>query len=178
MIKFRKTKEPLSIKNEENIISNKTTLYNLPIKIVPPNEGLEIGKFCAIAPNLKIFGINHDYNFPSIQKTFYNKYFNQSPPIDTNSNVRSKGKIIINNDVWIGEDVIILSGVTIGDGCCIGARSIVTKNLEPYTICVGSPCKEIKKRYNDEIINLLLEIKWWNWSDDKIKKINSFFILI
>lgn len=159
-----------------NVESGKGTLYNPPIYIVPPKEGVVFGKFCAIAPNLKIIGINHDYNYPAIQHSFYQNYFNCDHPIDTNSNIHSKGKIVIGNDCWIGEDVVILSGVTIGDGCCIGARSVVTKSLEPYSICVGAPCKSIKRRYSQEIIDYLLELKWWNWSDEKIKINKAFFM--
>ena len=67
-------------------------------------------------------------------------------------------------------NVYISSGVTIGDGCCIGANSVITKDLPPYTICVGTPCKPIKYRYSQEVINFLMNLKWWNWSDEKIKK--------
>jgi len=153
----------------------KGTLYNKPILIVPPENNIVIGNYCAIAPNLKILGTNHDYNFPAVQYTFYNKYFNSSHPKDNSMKTYSKGQINIGNDVWIGEDVIIMSGVTIGDGCCIGARSIVTKNLEPYSICVGSPCKAIKKRYSSDMIDFLIELKWWNWSDEQIKANKDFF---
>ena len=65
--------------------------------------------------------------------------------------------------------------MTIGDGCCIGAKSIVTRDLPDYSICVGSPCKVVKKRYNEDIINFLLKIKWWDWNDNKIKKNKNFF---
>jgi len=159
-----------------NVISGKGTLYNEPIKISPLIEGVEFGKYCAIAPNLKIIGTNHDYNFPSIQYTFYKEYFNCEHPVSKTSTLHSKGKITIGNDVWIGEDVIILSGVTIGDGCCIGARSVVTKNLDPYTICVGTPCKSVKLRYSKEIIEFLLDLKWWDWDNEKIKRNKEFFM--
>jgi virginiamycin A acetyltransferase len=102
-------------------------------------------------------------------------YFSEWHPHDNTSSVLSKGKITIGSDVWIATDVIILSGVTIGDGCCIGARSVVTKSLKPYTICVGVPCKEVKNRYPDDIIKILLDIKWWNWDDEKIKINKKFF---
>jgi acetyltransferase-like isoleucine patch superfamily enzyme len=167
---FVSSKMPESI-NQPNVISGKETLYNPPIKISPPLEGVEFGKYCAIAPNLKIFGTNHDYNFLAVQSTFYKKHFNQQHPGGKSRTlVRSKGKIKIGNDVWIGEDVCIMSGVTIGDGCCIGARSVVTKNLEPYSICVGSPCKEVKKRYSQKIIDFLTELKWWDWDDSRISQ--------
>lgn len=83
----------------------------------------------------------------------------------------------IGNDVWIGEDVWIGSGVTIGDGCVIGAKSVITKDLPPYSICCGIPCKPVKKRYQDKIIHFLLELKWWNWSEEKIKSNEPFFHL-
>jgi serine acetyltransferase len=79
--------------------------------------------------------------------------------------------------VWIGEDVTILSGVTIGDGVCIGAGSIVTRDLEPYSICAGTPCRTIKKRYSEEVIRYLQELKWWDWSDDVIRVNRKFFHL-
>ena len=75
-----------------------------------------------------------------------------------------------------GEDVFILSGVTIGDGCCIGSRSVITKDLPPYTICVGQPCKPVKNRYNKEIIDFLLKLQWWNWDKEKIKINKKFFM--
>jgi NDP-sugar pyrophosphorylase family protein len=83
---------------------------------------------------------------------------------------KTKGDVIIGNDVWIGFGVIILSGVTIGDGAVIGAGSLVSKNVEPYTIAAGNPCKIIRKRFSDEVIKKLLEIKWWNWSKEEIIK--------
>lgn len=81
-----------------------------------------------------------------------------------------KGKVIIGNDVWIGEGAIILSGVEIGDGAVIGAGTVVTKNVDPYAIVVGNPAKAIKYRFNNDIISQLLIIKWWNWNDNKIKR--------
>jgi acetyltransferase-like isoleucine patch superfamily enzyme len=79
-----------------------------------------------------------------------------------------KGDIVVGNDVWIGEDCIIMSGVTIGDGAVIGARSIVTKDVPPYAVAVGSPARISRKRFTDEQVNRLLKIKWWNWSEQKI----------
>ena len=139
---------------------------------------IQIGKYCAIANGCKIITLNHDYNYPAIQGTFYNTYFKKKHPGEIKNppnKERTKGDVIIGNDVWIGEDVFISSGVTIGDGCCIGAKSIVTRDLPAYSICVGSPCKAVKKRYNQNIINFLLKIKWWDWSDNKIKKNVKFF---
>ena len=165
-----------SIRTTDFIRSDITTLYNEPIKILPPPQGVNFGKYCAIAPNLKIMGTNHDYNFPAVQFTFYRKMFGTGHPVDTSSNTHSKGEINIGNDVWIGEDVFIMSGVTIGDGCCIGARSVITKDLPAYYICAGQPCKPIKPRYNENIIEFLQTIKWWDWSEEKIKRNKDFFM--
>lgn len=163
----------------KNIKIEKSTIFNGNKKLSASNESkIIIGKYCAIANNCKIITLNHDYNFPAVQGVFHKNYFNEKHPGEINkppTKERTKGNVIIGNDVWIGEDVFISSGVTIGDGCCIGAKSVVTKNLPPYSICVGSPCKPVKKRYNDQTINFLLKIKWWNWSDDKIKKNKKFF---
>jgi virginiamycin A acetyltransferase len=162
--------------NIKGVISGEGTLYNGKISIWPPPGGVEFGKYCAIAQNLKIMGINHDYNFPAIQNTFYSTMFKTPHPRENNSNTYSKGKITIGNDVWIGEDVFILSGVTIGDGCCIGARSVIAKDLPPYTICVGQPCKPVKNRYNDNIRDFLLKLQWWNWDKERIQKNKAFFM--
>lgn len=79
-----------------------------------------------------------------------------------------KGDTVIGNDVWIGENVTILPGVHIGDGSIIGANSVVGKNIEPYSICVGNPVRIIKKRFDEETINKLLSLQWWNWDEDRI----------
>lgn len=80
----------------------------------------------------------------------------------------NKGDIIIGNDVWIGYEAVIMAGVTIGDGAIIGTRAVVTKDIPPYTIVGGVPAKPIHKRFSDETISLLLKLKWWNWSEQRI----------
>jgi len=82
----------------------------------------------------------------------------------------NKGDIIIGNDVWIGYDAIIMSGVKIGDGAIIGTRALVTKDVPPYAIVGGVPAKVIKTRYDDHKISKLLEIKWWDWTFEKIQE--------
>lgn len=129
-------------------IIDKTSIINGKSKIVSSKDSkIYIGKYCAIGDGLKIITLNHDYNYPAIQGTFYKNNFNLQHPgeIKTPPNKeRTKGDVIIGNDIWIGNDVFISSGVKIGDGCCIGAKSVVTKDLEPYSICVGQPCREVK----------------------------------
>lgn len=159
------------------IISGKGTLYSGKTPIIfPGSYGVEFGNYCAIGPGLTVMGINHDYNYPALQYTFYKKMFNSSHPgVKNNTKTYCKGKVIIGNDVWFGNNVSIMSGVKIGDGCIIGLGSIVTKDLEPYTICAGVPCKKIKNRFSDEIISFLLKLKWWDWNDAKIRRNRDFF---
>ena len=82
----------------------------------------------------------------------------------------NKGDIVIGNDVWIGYEAVILSGVIIGDGAIIGTRALVTKDVPPYTIVGGVPAKPIRKRFDEETIQKLEEIRWWDWEEERIKK--------
>ncbi|MGH2623530.1 MAG: CatB-related O-acetyltransferase, partial [Sphingobacterium sp.] len=82
---------------------------------------------------------------------------------------KSAGDTVIGNDVWIGSEAMIMPGVKIGDGAVIGSRALVTKNVAPYEIMGGNPAKVIKKRFDDKEIEMLLEMRWWNWSDDRLK---------
>ena len=79
-------------------------------------------------------------------------------------------RTILGNDVWVGTNAVILGGLTIGDGAVIGAGAVVTKDVEPYSIVVGNPAREIKKRFSDQIIASLLEIKWWDFPPDVLAK--------
>ena len=85
-------------------------------------------------------------------------------------NLPLKGDTVINNDVWIGQNAVILPGVNIGDGAIIGANSVVGCDVAPYSVVIGNPAREIRKRFDDELINLLLKFKWW---DKSITEINS-----
>jgi virginiamycin A acetyltransferase len=127
---------------------------------------LEIGKFCSIGGGVTIIlGAGHrtdwitTYPFSYIFKEFKN----------VKGLPATKGGVFIGNDVWIGKGATILSGVHIGDGAVVGTNSVVTKDVEPYTIVAGNPAKIIRKRFSQETINKLLEIKWWDWDLKKIK---------
>jgi acetyltransferase-like isoleucine patch superfamily enzyme len=142
------------------------------------DEYVKIGSFCSFGKNLKIITSNHDTNYPSSQGYFYKKHFNKAHPGELNNSPnieRTKGPIIIGNDVWIGDDVKILSGVTIGDGVCIAAGTIVTNSIKDYEVHAGIPNKKIKDRFNSEAKTFLKTCKWWEWPDKKIQKNKEFF---
>ena len=91
------------------------------------------------------------------------------PPLP--SDLPLKGDTVIGNDVWIGQNAVILPGVHIGDGANIGANSVVGSDVQPYTIVVGNPAKILRKRFDDELIDLLLRFKWWDKSIDEIQEL-------
>lgn len=134
-------------------------------------DKLIIGKFCQIASGIKIImnGANHRMNSVTTYpfNIMGNGWEKVTPKLE---DLPFKGDTIIGNDVWIGQNVTILPGVHIGDGAIIGANSVVTKDIPEYHIAGGNPCKIIRKRFNEELINYLEEIKWWNWEEDKIFK--------
>lgn len=144
--------------------------------IIKGDQYVSIGNYCAFGNGIKIITVNHDYNFPCYQGSFYKHYFNKKHPGEINpTEARTKGPVTIGNDVWIGDNVTILSGVTIGDGACIGSGSIVTKDITAFSIAGGVPAKEIKKRFSKEQITQLEEIKWWHWGTKKILENQDFF---
>lgn len=128
---------------------------------------LKIGKFCSIARGVTILlGGEHNVDWNSTYP--FNEVFPESKHIQ--GHPASKGDTTIGNDVWIGTEAIILSGVKIGDGAVVAARSVVVKDVEPYTIVGGNPAKVIKKRFEDKKIEALQKMTWWDWPIEKIKK--------
>lgn len=131
---------------------------------------IKIGNFCSIAPNVLILGDYH--NFHKITSYFiFGNLFNEK----IKNEKISKGDIIIEDDVWIGGNSVVLSGVKIGRGSVIGAGSVVTKNVPKYSIVVGNPSKVIKRRFSEKQIEKLEKIQWWNWSKEEIVKNRKLF---
>lgn len=135
-----------------------------------PGTTLTVGKFCSLARNIQVYlGGNHNtnwvstYPFGRINMDKFNTFNGVGQP-------STKGSVIIGNDVWIGENVIIMSGITIGDGAVIANNSHVVKNVAPYSIVGGNPAKLIKLRFTEKQIASMLKIKWWDWDDAKINK--------
>ena len=130
------------------------------------DEKLIIGKFCQLATGVRFImnGSNHHmdgistYPFKVMGKSWQDAPMN--PPF--------KGNTVIGNDVWIGNSATIMQGIKIGDGAIIGTNALVTKDVAPYTIVGGNPAQEIRKRFDQEAIEFLLELAWWNWPIDKI----------
>lgn len=133
-------------------------------------DKLIIGKFCMIASDVKFImnGANHlsesisAYPFAIFGNGWENAMEGKSYP--------NKGDLIIGNDVWIGYNATIMSGVTIGDGAIIATNATVTKDVAPYTIVGGNPAKEIRKRFDEDTVKKLLEMQWWNWDIARITK--------
>lgn len=126
----------------------------------------DIGRYCCIAWNVSIGGKNHNYRHTSLYTDYW---FGRTFGIDT-ENTTEDYRTTIGNDVWIAAGVNIIEGVTIGDGCVIGAGSVITHDIEPYSIVAGVPGKMIKKRFDDETIEKLEALQWWNWEEDKIRE--------
>jgi virginiamycin A acetyltransferase len=125
---------------------------------------LKIGKFCAIAQDVVIFlEAEHRTDWVSTY-TFEGMW----PECHHEGHPGTKGDVVIGNDVWIGYQAMILSGVKIGDGAVVGARSVVTKDVPPYAIVAGSPARVVRYRFSQSVIDKLLSIQWWNWSLNKV----------
>lgn len=143
-------------------------LYHYPIN----HDRLVIGKFCSIACSAKFIFNCANHTLKSLSTYTFPLFFEEweLDRKDVASAWDNKGDIVIGNDVWIGFEAVILSGVKIGDGSIIGARAVVTKDVEPYTIVGGVPAKPIRKRFDEETIKELLSFKWWNKDKTFIKQ--------
>ncbi|MBO4866476.1 MAG: CatB-related O-acetyltransferase [Ruminococcus sp.] len=138
-------------------------------------DKLIIGKFCQIAAGVEFVmnGANHQMNAVSTFPFYTLAGWDMAPP--ATEDLPFKGDTVIGNDVWIGQNAVILPGVHIGDGAIIGANSVVGGDVEPYTIVAGDPAKVLRKRFDDELISLLLAFRWW---DKSIDEINSLIPLL
>lgn len=132
-------------------------------------DKLIIGKFCAIAKGIEFVMNGANHRMKSITTYPFNimggGWEKAVPALE---DLPLKGDTVVGNDVWIGQNVTVMPGVYIGDGSVIAANSVVTKDIPPYHIVGGNPCKIIKKRFDDELIDYLLKLKWWDWTEEKI----------
>ena len=143
-------------------------LYHYPVN----HDKLVIGKFCSIACGAKFIFTSANHTLKSLS-TYPFPIFFEEWGLDSANITEAwdkKGDIVIGNDVWIGYEAVILSGVTVGDGAIIGTRAVVTKDVPPYTIVGGIPARYIRRRFDEKTVTKLMELKWWEWSDEKIKE--------
>ena len=134
-------------------------------------DKLLIGKFCQIAAGVEFVmnGANHQMNAVSTFPFYTQEGWDMEPPAQ--DDLPHKGDTVIGNDVWIGQNAVILPGVRIGDGAIVGASSVVGSDVAPYTIVAGNPARPLRKRFDDELIALLLEFRWWDRSVDEINSL-------
>lgn len=143
----------------------RNVLYHYPFI----GDKLIIGKFCAIATGVKFImnGANHKMaSFTTYPFSIFGNGWERVMP--QSEDLPMKGDTIIGNDVWIGYDTLIMPGVKIGNGSIIASRSVVVNDIEPYTIVGGNPARHIRKRFSDKTIELLQELKWWDWAIEDI----------
>jgi acetyltransferase-like isoleucine patch superfamily enzyme len=129
---------------------------------------LRIGAFCSIADRVDVFlGGNHrpdwvtTYPFPAFPDKWPKAMGIEGVPA-------TNGDVVIGNDVWVGSNATIMSGVTVADGAVIGTDSCVSRDVRPYAMVAGNPAREIRRRFDEETIAKLLELRWWDWSDERI----------
>ena len=154
--------------NDPTLFEKNNVLYHYPIN----HDKLIIGRFCSIACGAKFLFNSANHNMNSLSTYPFPLFFEEwnLKKENVTESWNNKGDIVVGNDVWIGYEAVIMAGVTIGDGAIIGTRAIVTKDVPPYTIVGGVPAKIIRKRFPDEVISKLLEIRWWDWEKNKIEK--------
>lgn len=152
--------------NDPKDFEQNNVLYHYPIN----HDKLIIGKFCSIACGAKFLFNSANHSMSSVSTYPFPLFFEEwgLDKKDVTKSWNNKGDIVVGNDVWIGYEAVIFAGVKIGDGAIIGTRAVVTKDVPPYTIVGGVPAKPIKKRFDNKTIADLLDIQWWNWSDEKI----------
>lgn len=168
MIKFFKKKKSRFLKCQFPQYNIGKWSYGKP-KIMSWGEGatLKIGSFCSFGAEVMIL-LGGEHRIDWVTTYPFNVLWKSAEKFK--GHPATKGDIVIGNDVWIGEGVLILSGVTIGDGAVVGARAVVSKDIPAYGVVAGNPARLIKKRFDEDTIQRLLKIAWWNWDDEKIEK--------
>lgn len=153
--------------NDPRDFEKNNVLYHYPVN----GDRLEIGKFCSIACGAKFLFTSANHALRSLSTYPFPIFFDEweLDAKDIRSAWDNKGDIILGNDVWVGYEAVILSGVTIGDGAIIGTRAVVTKDVPPYTIVGGVPAKPLRRRFDDKTVERLLALRWWDWEEEKIK---------
>lgn len=153
--------------NDPRDFERNNVLYHYPIN----GDRLVIGRFCSIACGARFLFTSANHTLRSLS-TYPFPIFFEEWDLDVahiTDAWDNKGDIRIGNDVWIGYEAVVMSGVTIGDGAIVAARAVVTKDVPPYTIVGGVPARPIRKRFDDATIAQLLALRWWEWPVARIK---------
>ena len=143
-------------------------LYHYPVN----GDRLKIGKFCSVACGAKFLFTSGNHSLRSLSTYTFPIFYEQwgLDPKNIRDAWDNKGDIVIGNDVWIGYEAVILSGVTVGDGAVIGTRAVVTKDVPPYTIVGGVHAIQIRRRFDPQTIARLEELRWWDWEEERIAR--------
>ena len=155
--------------NDPTGFERNNVLFNYP----EFGDRLIIGKFCSIASGAKFIMGPANHRISSVTTYPFNVFggiWSERTPSHL-SQLPFKGDTVIGNDVWIGRESVIMPGVKIGNGSIIAAYSVVAKDIPPYTVAGGNPAQPIKKRFDDELIDILLRLKWWDLSAEKLADI-------
>ena len=154
--------------NDPRQFERNNVLYHYPVN----RDRLVIGKFCSVACGARFLFTSANHTLRSLSTYPFPLFFEEWGLDKKNVTAAwdNRGDIVIGNDVWIGYEAVILSGVTIGDGAVIGARAVVTKDVPPYTIVGGVPARPIRKRFDDNTITALLRLRWWDWPRERIAR--------
>lgn len=152
--------------NDPRDFEKNNVLYRYPIN----GDRLKIGRFCSIACGAKFLFTSGNHTLRSLSTYTFPIFFDEwnldkSRICEAGIN---KGDIELGNDVWVGYEAVIMSGVKIGSGAIIGTRAVVTKDVPPYTVAAGVPAKPIRRRFDDSTIETLEKLRWWDWRDEKL----------
>lgn len=154
--------------NDPTQFERNNVLYQYPVN----RDRLVIGKFCSIACGARFLFNSANHAMGSLSTYPFPIFFEEwgLRGEDVASAWDNKGDIVIGNDVWIGYEAVVLSGVRVGDGAVIAARAVVTRDVPPYTIVGGVPARPIRQRFSDETVAALVKLKWWDWPYEAIAR--------
>ena len=131
---------------------------------------ISIGSYCSLAPHVAVYALNHPMNHLTT-------YIGQGLWKGELKKHQTPQSVKIGSDVWLGHGAIVLAGVEIGDGAVIGAGAVVSKNIPAFTVAVGNPARVVKRRFNESVSSLLLELRWWEQAPDQLREMEELFHL-
>ena len=133
-------------------------------------DSLRIGKFCALASGVQFIMGSANHRISSVTtypfSVFGGAWEENTPP--HLSQLPFKGDTVVGNDVWLGRECVVMPGVRIGDGAIVAAYSVVTRDVEPYTVVGGNPARVIRRRFDSELTDMLLRLKWWDFAPEAL----------